>query len=491
MVVFFVILYLLISISLGLFASRFVKNSRDYVSAGRHLPLPMVIATVFATWFGAEVVLGIPGSFLTDGLAGIVEDPFGASMCLVLVGLFFARKLYRMNLMTIGDFYEMRFGRFVEVATSIVIVISYLGWVSAQITALGLVLSTIIPALSHREAMMVGATIVLVYTLFGGMWSVAVTDFMQMTLIVIGLLIVALIFAEKAGGIAPVVAHAQAAGKLNMLPEVSTTSILTFIGTGITMMLGSIPQQDVFQRVNSAKSEKIAMFGSVIGGTGYLLFAFVPIFITYSISIIEPEFLQEMLAIRPDGEGVLTALISRHTPIFIQVMFYGALLSAIMSTASGTLLAPSITVAENIIRPLLPTHDDKHLLILIRLCVTLFAIFVTTFAMLSNASIYEMVGNSYKVTLVAAFIPLVCGLYWPRASTAGAIASMSLGIAVWLTCEVFFAETIIVPQFAGFIAAIIGMVAGSLIVPRAEPFDVNNARKSFVKTHEEQVVNGN
>lgn len=486
MVIFFIMLYLLVSIGLGLFAARWVKNSKDYVSAGRHLPLPMVIATVFATWFGAEVVLGIPGSFLNDGLAGIIEDPFGASMCLVLVGLFFARRLYRMNLMTIGDFYKMRFGRVVEVATSIVIIISYLGWVSAQITALGLVLSTILPILSHQQAMMVGAGIVLIYTLFGGMWSVAVTDFMQMTLIVIGLLIVAVIFANKAGGVAPVIAHAHAAGKLKMLPVVSVPAIITFIGTGITMMLGSIPQQDVFQRVNSAKNEKIAMMGSVIGGMGYLAFAFVPIFITYSINIIDPGFLKTMLAIKPDGEGVLAALISQHTPAVIQIIFYGALLSAIMSTASGTLLAPSITFAENIVRPLLPRLDDKHLLVLIRLSVVLFAVFVTTFAMVSNSSIYEMVGNSYKVTLVAAFIPLTCGLYWPRASTAGAIASMTLGISAWIVGEIFFVDAIIVPQFAGFLAAIIGMVAGSLIAPRVTPFDVKTARKTFVKSHEEQ-----
>jgi Na+/proline symporter len=228
------------------------------------------------------------------------------------------------------------------------------------------------------------------------------------------------------------------------------------------------------------------MWGSVIGGTGYLAFAFVPIFITYSINIIDPDFLKNMLVSNPDGEGVLTALVSMHTPVLIQVIFYGALLSAIMSTASGTLLAPSITFAENMVRPFLPKLDDKHLLVLIRMCVVLFAVFVTTFAMVSKASIYEMVGNSYKVTLVAAFIPLVCGLYWPKASTAGAIASMASGITFWIIGEIFFADSFFPPQFAGFIAAIVGMVVGTVVAPRAEPFDVKKARKNFVVQHEEQ-----
>lgn len=271
-----------------------------------------------------------------------------------------------------------------------------------------------------------------------------------------------------------------------MLPDFSASSFLTLIGTGITMMLGSIPQQDVFQRVNSAKTEKTAMVGAIIGGTSYFIFAFVPIFITYSANIIDPGLLKSMLAIKPDGEGVLAALIKLHTPIIVQVLFYGALLSAIMSTASGTLLAPSTTFAENIIRPLLPRLDDKHLLILIRFSVVLFGIFVTTFAMTSTSSIYEMVGNSYKVTLVAAFLPLVFGLYWPRASTTGALASIFLGITVWIVAEVAFADSIIVPQFAGFLAGIFGMIAGTLLFPRPVPFDVKSARKVFVKTHKEQ-----
>ncbi|RZA10716.1 MAG: hypothetical protein EOP02_33820 [Proteobacteria bacterium] len=136
-----VILYLAASIGIGLYAARRVKTSADYANAGRSLPLYVVIATVFATWFGSETVLGIPAKFVKDGLGGVIEDPFGASMCLVLVGLFFARKLYRMNLLTIGDYYRQRYSRSVEIIVSLCIVVSYLGWVSGQITALGLVFS--------------------------------------------------------------------------------------------------------------------------------------------------------------------------------------------------------------------------------------------------------------------------------------------------------------------------------------------------------------
>jgi len=134
-----VIAYLLVTIAIGLLAAKRVKSSADFAIAGRHLPLAMIVTTTFATWFGSETVLGIPAKFVNSGLNGVVEDPFGAGSCLILVGLFFAGKLYRMNLLTISDYYRERYGRSVEVICSIIIMVSYLGWVSAQVTALGLV----------------------------------------------------------------------------------------------------------------------------------------------------------------------------------------------------------------------------------------------------------------------------------------------------------------------------------------------------------------
>src|SRR5512139_1350118 len=107
MLVWFVVLYLLFSVGIGLYAATRVHNTKDFAVAGRSLPLPVVTATVFATWFGAEAVLGISATFVKEGLRGVVADPFGSSLCLILAGLFFANKLYRMNLLTIGDYYRL------------------------------------------------------------------------------------------------------------------------------------------------------------------------------------------------------------------------------------------------------------------------------------------------------------------------------------------------------------------------------------------------
>src|SRR3954466_9180671 len=143
MLLWFVIVYWVISVAIGIYAAKFVHNTKDFAVAGRRMPMYIVTATVFATWFGSETVLGIPATFMKEGFSGVVADPFGSSLCLVLVGLFFARPLYRMNLLTIGDYYKKRFGRTVEILVTICIVISYLGWVAAQIKALGLVFNVV------------------------------------------------------------------------------------------------------------------------------------------------------------------------------------------------------------------------------------------------------------------------------------------------------------------------------------------------------------
>jgi solute:Na+ symporter, SSS family len=465
----FVAGYIVVSIAIGLFAGAKVHSTRDFVVAGRTLPFYVVTATVFATWFGSETVLGIPAKFIEGGLGAIVEDPYGSSMCLVLVGVFFAAKLYRMDMLTIGDYYRERYNPTVELLTSLAIVASYLGWVSAQIVALGLVFNVLSGgAISMEAGILIGAAVVVVYTIWGGMFSVAWTNFVQMIVIVIGILYIGWIIGDKAGGVDNVIAHARDAGKLHFFPEPTTRDVLWFLGAAVTMMFGSIPQQDVFQRVTSARTVHIAVSGAIVGGVLYFLFAFVPIFLGYSAFLIDPQLVAQH--IDKDPQHILPHLILSNTPLFAQVMFFGALLSAIMSTASGTLLAPSVTFTENVLKRFMRKNlSDQQLLWTMRLVVAGFASIVTIFALNSESSIYEMVGNAYKVTLVSAFVPLVAGLYWKRATATGALLALIFGLGTWLALEWLNPEGLVPPQLAGLVAAVVWMVIGSLMPQTGRP----------------------
>jgi len=463
MLLWFVIIYWIISVAIGLYASRWVHNTKDYAVAGRRMPMYIVTATVFATWFGSETVLGIPATFLKDGFSGIIADPFGSSLCLIIVGLFFARPLYRMNLLTIGDYYRRRFSRPVEMLTTLCIVISYLGWVGAQIKALGLVFNVVSDGgISQGTGMIVGAATVLVYTMLGGMFSVAITDFIQMIIIVLGMLYIGYeVSGLVPGGAAAVISHAAQNGKFHILPPLELREILGFIAAWITMMLGSVPQQDVFQRVQSAKDENTAANSSILGGAMYFCFAFVPMFLAYSASLITPDMVAANLD--KDPQKILPNLIlSPIVPVFAQIMFFGALLSAIKSCASATLLAPSVSFSENILKPFLPHISDKKFLLLNRVVLVCFTVLVTYVAMSTSSDIYHMVENAYKVTLVGAFVPLACGVYWKRATNLGGVLSVVAGLVVWIVCENVSPDGLVPPQLAGLAASFAGMAVGSL-----------------------------
>ena len=465
MLIWFVVIYWVISVGIGLWAAMRVKNTADFAAAGHSLPLPIVTAMVFATWFGSEAVLGIPAEFIKEGLGGVVSDPFGSALCLILVGLFFAKHLYNRRMLTIGDFFREKYGRSVEVLVTLCIVVSYLGWVAAQIKALGLVFHVVSDgAISENLGMIIGAGSVLIYTLFGGMWSVAITDFIQMIVIVIGMLYISGEMTALTGGFTVVIEHAAAAGKFSFWPDMNLVSILGFTAALCTMMLGSIPQQDVFQRISSSKNVNIAVQASILGGVLYFIFAFVPMYLAYSATLIDPGLVERY--INTDSQMILPKLVLEHAPVFAQILFFGALLSAIKSCASATLLAPSVSFAENIVRGFYKNLSDQGLLKIMRITVLFFTLAVTLFAMNSELSIFKMVESAYKVTLVAAFVPLAFGIYWSKANSLGGLLAVVFGLTVWIGAEILAPEATLPPQLAGLLASVAGMLLGGL-VPRS------------------------
>src|ERR1700682_5916587 len=451
MLIAFVVAYLAVTIAIGLWAAKRVHNSKDYVVAGRSLPLYMNTATVFATWFGAETVLSVSAEFAKSGLGAIIADPFGSSFCLVIVALFFARAFYRMDLLTIGDFYRKRYGRAMELGTSVVIILSYLGWTAAQMTALGLAFSTLTcGAVSLEAGIVIGAVIVLGYTVWGGMWSVAMTDLFQSVMIIAGIVLIAWFVGDMAGGPGKVIAAASQAGRVEFFPKAGTKEWLAFVTAFLTLAIGSIPQQDIFQRVTSAKDEKTAVRGTLLGGLIYFSFAFVPIYIVYAGLLIDPslgrvlstEDAREMGRLRP-------AYILGHTPICIQVLFFGALLSTILSTASGAIIAPTALCTENIVKPLFPRMSDRQFLLTLRAVLVSFTFAALLFALNSKKTMYDMVQNAYTVTLVSAFVPLAAGIFRKRANNTGAILSAVFGLIAWLAADTLAGDATVPPALVG------------------------------------------
>ncbi|WP_259016928.1 sodium:solute symporter family protein [Emticicia fluvialis] len=452
----FIFIYLLGTVLVGWFASKFVKTASDFAIAGRRMPTYVVASGLFATWFGSETVMGASSEFVQNGLLGVIEDPFGASLCLLLIGLFFARPLYKLNILTFSDYFRIRYSNSLEWISALFLIPSYFSWIAAQLVALAIVLQAI-AGIPFVYGVLICASVVVFYTYVGGMWSVSITDTIQTAIIIVGMLILMLELLGKIGGWGELI-NKTPTGFFRFVPkEHSFSSWITYFAAWITIGWGSIPQQDIFQRVLSAKSENVAVRGAYWSAFMYMSVACMPLVIALCGSLLYPDIKAG------DTQMAIPFLVLRHSGLGIQILFFGALLSAILSTCSGAVLAPATVVGENLLKPLYGHKlSDKRLLQIMRLSVIGITM-VSVILSLNKAEIYELVGESSAVSLVALFVPLASGLYWKRASALGALLSMVMGMTVWLTLQFYPTDT---PGIIyGLLASITGMFVGSFIKP--------------------------
>ena len=446
----FIVIYVVITITVGVLASRLVHTTEDYLLAGRKLPFYLVTATLFATWFGSETILGSSSEFVKGGIPAVIRDPFGAALCLLIVGIFYAPRIYDLKILTLGDYFKIRFGRRAELLASVCMLFLYLSWIAAQMVAFGVIASYIVN-IPKDLGIVVGAAIVTLYTFIGGMWSVSVTDFIQLIFILVGLGFVAVEIFEITDF--ALLYSMLPEGYLDFSPEGSITGVTNYLAEWFTIGLGAVASQDIFQRVMSAKSKKIAIRSSLTAGMMYLSVALIPLL----LSMTSIQLLPDYVVGGGDFQMIIPQLVGQYTTPFTQVLFFGALLSAVLSTASSAILAPAAILGENIMKPLFSNKSDKFVLNLSRFSVFVISC-VSLIIALRGGNIYELVGEASSVGLVSLFVPLSFGLFIKKSNTLGALLSTLLGISSWLFFDLINTE--VNPIIYGFLFSLIGMMAG-------------------------------
>ncbi len=450
-----IIIYLAITVGIGAWSSKLVKSSNDFVLAGRSLPLFLSASALFATWFGSETIFGASSVYLEEGLQGVIEDPFGGALCLVLFGMFFLRPMYRMGVLTIGDVFKKIYGKRIEFFASVFMVPAYFGYVAAQLVALSLILGSITD-LTLFQGILISAGVVVFYTFLGGMWAISITDFIQTTMIVVGLLWVSIMVAKEAGGVSEILSQAPPES-FQFFPDANPISWINYFGAWIILGLGSIPSQDIYQRVMSSKSEKVAVQSTYLAGGFYLTFGLLPLFIALGAKVLYPELYLE------NKQMLLPTMILAHGGLPVQIVFFGALISAIMSTTSSGLLAPAAIISENLIKPYYGEKlKDKNLLWILRGNIVFVAIIATIIGTMES-DIYDLVAGASILMLVSLFVPLTAGLYWKKASPIGALLSMVGGMIAYLTADQF--NNSIQPHLIGLIFSVLAMIIGSYSFP--------------------------
>jgi len=462
LLIFSIILYTIGTLAIGFWASKKVKTTADFTLAGKRLSTLLVGVTIFATWFGPELIMGVPGRFVEEGVMGLITDQFGNLLCLILVGFFFAGKLYRKNVITLSDYLRERYNSSLELVSSLIYVYTYFFWIAAQFVALAYLFEAVLGT-SIVTGIILGAIIVVIYTYVGGMWAVSLTDLFQSVLIVIGLLILMVSVLDKTNGLMPMLEE-KPRSFYAFFPEGGLYVWTDYLAMWMAFGIGALPAQEIYQRIFSAHSEKAAKNGVFLSALLLFIISSVPLVIGLGAATLHPELMGV-----DHGQNLIPEMVLKYASLPLQILLYGAIISAILSTSSGAMLSPATIIGENLLKPRVKGMTDKQLLLVTRISVVVVAV-ISCIVAFNNVNIHGLVVSSAVLMLVCLFAPLAFGLYWKKASSTGAWAAILLGGVTWVLCN--YLETLVAPTIYGTLASCMGMMAGSMLRP--DPFAVHN-----------------
>lgn len=451
--------YFAMMVVIGVLASRKATSAANFIVAGRRMPIWICGATIMATWFGGGTMMGGAGASYEDGLHGVIADPFGGALALFLVGFFFARLFRRLRLLTFVEFLENRYGKTAGTIAAVGNISSNIGWTAALLVAFGIVFESL-TGIPIEYGITGGAFVVLIYTVAGGMWAVAITDFVQMIIIAVGLillLVVVLIDVGGWGNISPQLPE----GTFRMIPGVNTVEAwLNYFRAWVIFGLADVTAQTLLQRSFSARNEQVAQNSFYLAGLGYLTLGMIPVLLGIIASVTMPGLV--------NPENVIPQLALTHlSPVAIAV-FVGALLAAIMSTADSSLLAAASLLSTNILPLFKRGTTDRHRLLATRIAVFAFGS-MAVYVALTVKEIYNLIQDANSVILVCVTVPFILGVWWKRANRAGALASMAMGFLTWLTALVY------APDLPGdLLGLIVGLATMLVVTPITQKKDPPN-----------------
>ncbi len=416
------VVYLAIMLAIGLYASRRVEGSADFVVAGRRLGIWLSTGTLAATWFGGGLCIGAASAAYSGGFLAVIADPFGAALCLFLAGLFYVRALRRTGVMTVASFFTHRFSRSSGLLASVCTIPAYVGWVASLMVAFGRILQSL-AGVEPTTAILLGAAVVLVYTFAGGMWAVTLTDFVQLTILIVGMVVLTPILLSDMGGWSAIAAKIPTERFFLYPHDGDATAWFGYVRDWLVIGLGNLAGQDLIQRTLSSRDDNIAVRSAYYSGLIYVTIGFLPVLLGMAGAILLPDL--------ADPDLVMMALAEHYLPTFALILFVGALVSALLSSADSALLAPASVVGWDILRHFRPKADERTCLIVSRIAVVLFGLFALALA-LHKTSVYDLMVDSWSVLLATLFVPLTAGIWWSRANAAGSLASILVGAAAWL-----------------------------------------------------------
>ncbi|MEX0691769.1 MAG: sodium:solute symporter family protein, partial [Gemmatimonadales bacterium] len=416
-----IFLYLAVQFGIGLWVARRIHSESEYLIAGRSLGYPLATFTIFATWFGAETIVGSGGQTFTHGVSFAAAEPFGYGLCLVLMGLVFAAPLWRRGLTTLADLFRTRFSSGVERLAAIVLIPGSILWAAAQVRAFGHVVASA-STLEVETGIAIAAGFVVAYTIVGGLLADAMTDLLQGIVLVLGLVVVGVAVTLHLGGPVEAARVAFAPDRISVTGGGELT-LLAGLEEWLIPICGSVVAAELVQRVIATRTPTIARRSALMAGGLYLTVGVIPVFIGLAgaglgVSLVDPE-------------QVVPSLARELLPPVLYVLFAGALISAILSTVDSTLLVAAGLLSHNLVAPALRLPEGRSRLILARAAVLVCGIGAYllahraegVFALVEQASAFGSAGVVVTVTF---------GLFTSWGGPRTAYATLGVGVGVYV-----------------------------------------------------------
>lgn len=449
-------IYIVVMLGVGVYASRRTHTVTEFIVAGRGLPFWVCSATVLATWFGGGTMMGSSGSAYKHGMIGVIADPLGSTLVLFLIGFFFARLFRRMRILTVADYMAQRYGQVAAMAITLVTIFSNIMWVAGLLVAFGLIFESL-TGTPMLIGILGGALIIVIYTAIGGLWAVALTDFLQMIIIIVGLVVLLTVVLIDVGGWGAIASRLPA-DTFQLLPGENTAEQwLNYLRAWMIIGVVDISAQTLMQRALAAKSERDAQNAFYVGGIGYLVFGMIPVMLGIIASVTMPGL--------EDPESVIPTLAVEHLHPVAVAIFVGALLAAIMSSADSALLACSSVLTQNVL-PLVRHNPSTRLgLIVARTAIPVCAA-ISILIALKIQVVFDLILDANILGMAAIVVPFIVGMWWKKANRTGALSAMVAGLSAWLLTLLLAPE--LPADFVGLGASLITML---VVTPLTQSFD--------------------
>ncbi len=422
---FFILAYLVVQIFIGIWIARRIKSESDFLIAGRRLSLFKVSFSLFATWFGAETCIGSSAAVFAKGLYGSRADPFGFSICLLLMGLLLATKLRSKKYITLADHFRDRYGHSVERFAIWIMVPSSLFWAAAQLRAFGQIIS-FSSALPITISISLSVIFVIVYTYLGGLLGDIYTDLIQGVIIMIGLITTIILFVKATSDLGQILGSIDSSRWSFMGPQ---ETLLERLDRWMVPILGSLTAQEALSRLMAAKSARIARNASFVACGIYLIMGSIPVF----LGLVGPYLLHNL----PDSEQFLITLAHGILPKAIFVVFSGALISTILSTIDSILIAISALISHNLIVTRFRLKSQRSQVLSARIIVVLAGLFAY-FLAITSEGILSLVITASSFGTAGLLVITLMGFYSRIGGTRSANLALLGGLLAWPLSEYVF-----------------------------------------------------